>query len=84
MINLIYHSFKKNCLKNQFLLRINVIFIYLIIIFDIQLAGADFMEKTALMNVSKHAMIAMMPMVSVIMDASQDGKDISAKNVTLF
>lgn len=54
------------------------------IIFYIQLAGADFMEKTALMNVSKHAMIAMMPMVSVIMDASQDGKDISAKNVTLF
>lgn len=49
-----------------------------------QLASADFLEKTALMNVSKHVMIAMMSMVSVILDASQDGRDISAKNVTLF
>lgn len=84
IINLIYHSSNRNCLKNQYLLRIKFIFIYLIIIFVIQLAGADFLEKTALMNVSKHVMIVTMPMVSVIMDASQDGWDISAKNVTLF
>lgn len=60
------------------------ILIYLIIIFVFQLASAGFLEKTASMNVSIHVMIVMMNLVSVIMGASQDGQDISAKKVTLL
>lgn len=60
------------------------IFIYLIIILVFQLASVDFLEKTASMNVSKHVMIVMMNLVSVIMGASQDGQDIFAKKVTLL
>lgn len=41
------------------------------------------MEKTALRNVSAHAMVVMISLVFVNMDASQDGQEISAKKVTL-
>lgn len=60
------------------------IFIYLIIIFVFQLVNADFLEKTASMNVSIHAMTVMMSLVCVIMGASQDGQAISARRVTFL
>lgn len=60
------------------------IFFYFIFVFGLQLASADFLEKTACIHVSKNVMIVMMNLVSVIMGAFRDGQDFSAKIVTLL